>query len=140
MYKDGFVLVNIQDISYIVEYKKDFISMSAPIQMVYEANQVYGFRMGQLGAYCHKHREEYERLDRWCFDVKIEDLLLDRIVLVNKLKVGVPLYKLYHRARRDVAGLGPIHFGVEIQKRILFPAAAVEQIYAIAMSHFAKKT
>lgn len=142
MYKDGFLLININDISYIVDIENrqnNTGQLSVPIQMLYETNQAYRYELGKLGAFCYKHREDYKRLNKWCFDVKIENHLMDRIVLTNKKGIGAPLYKIYNRARKDIAGLGPIHYGVEIQKRILFPAAAVEQIYAIAMSHFYEK-
>lgn len=140
MYKNGFLLINIRDVSYVIEYKENMTGhLSVPTQMLYEAEQVYKYELGKLGAFCYKNRNDPARLDQWCFDIRIENHLLDRIVLTNKQGVGEPLYKMYHRARKDIAGLGPIHYGVEIQKRILFPAAAVEQLYAIAMSHFYKK-
>lgn len=140
MYKDGFLLINIRDVSYVIEYNENMTGqLSVPTQMLYEANQVYKYELGKLGAWCYKHRSEHLRMNTWCFDMRIENQLQDRIVLTNKVGVGEPLYKIYPRARKDIAGLGPIHYGVEIQKRILFPSAAVEQLYAIAMSHFYKK-
>lgn len=141
MYKDGLVLINIRDVSYVIEYNKNMTGqLSVPTQMLYEASQIYKYELGKIGALCIKNREEYLRIDQWCFDKRIEDQLQDRIVLTNKIGIGEPLYKIYPRARKDIGGFGPIHYGVEIQKRILFPAAAVEQLYAIAMSHFYEKT
>lgn len=140
MYKNGFMLINIRDVSYVVEYQENMVGhLSIPTQMMYEASQIYKFEIGKIGSLCLKNREDHTRMNQWCFDRRIEDQLQDRIVLCNKQGIGSPLYKIYHRARKDIAGLGPIHYGVEIQKRILFPAAAVEQIYAIAMSHFYEK-
>lgn len=140
MYKNGFILMNIRGISYVSEYKENMTGqLSIPTQMLYDSEQIYKYELGKIGALCLKHRDEYTRINQWCYDRRIEDQLLDRIVLCNKQGIGAPLYTIYPRARKDIAGLGPIHYGVEIQKRILFPVAAVEQIYAIAMSHFYEK-
>lgn len=139
MYKNGLILMNIRDVSYVSEYNKNMTGLSVPTQMLYEATQIYNYELGKIGAFCLKHREEATRIYQWCYDKRIEEQLLDRIVLCNKQGIGEPLYKIYPRACKDIAGLGPIHYGVEIQKRILFPAAAVEQLYAIAMSHFYEK-